>query len=56
MKTRTCTKCGAESTLKSTKCYNCGAHITATGKAGEFIGGVIVLLVLGIFAFKALFG
>lgn len=52
MKTRTCSKCGAESTLKSVKCYNCGAELTFGGKAGQFVVGLVILFV----AFQFFFG
>ena len=56
MKTRKCTKCGAESTLKSTKCYNCGAPITVGGKLEQLIATVVILGVIGYIAFNYFFG
>jgi len=55
MKVRTCSKCGADSTLRSEKCYNCGAPLTVTGKIGKFIGGVIVLGVIAALFFNIFF-
>lgn len=55
MKTRTCSKCGSENTLRSKKCFNCGAPLTAGGKLNEIVGGVITLVVIVLVAYNVFF-
>jgi len=56
MRTNKCPKCDAHNTLKSRTCGNCGADITATGKAKTFIGQIIMAgLVIGGFMLYNMF-
>jgi len=55
MKTRTCSKCGAESTLRSKKCYNCGAPLTIIGKVDIFLAQVGVVAFICFLAYQYFF-
>ena len=56
MKVKTCTKCGGNNTMKSKKCFNCGAPLTVGGKLDVLVAQIGVAAFIGFLAYKYFIG
>lgn len=62
MRTKVCSKCGAETTLKSKECFNCGAALTISEKINRgvnfiktLVGVTVLIVVFGYFVLLNLY-